>query len=321
MAFLSKNVKQKFLRQRVKIDKNSVFSYNNPMSYLKNLDGSNMICWHGTCADFDVFHPLSYFAVDRHISESAEFYRKRRYVDRKFISDDEVVKRMLQGLEESLSAALSPKNIPQKQDKHPNFKIIPVHLKMKNPLQLSSWEFHLDEALIGLVWGLTRRPEENSLDTMKDANVYGDFIFKDSHMCPNEDVKQELAMGHLFSLSLNEEENRYNLTAQRLILFLEKSGYDGVQYDYMKESVDAYRSGEIKDFDNRAYVVFRPEQIVRLDKKIDLPNTQSTSQEKIELNKIFYRYQQTHHPYKINEIELMHRACWGTVIKNQLRSR
>ena len=157
--------------------------------------------------------------------------------------------------------------------------------------------------------------------TIKDANVYGDFIFKDSQTCPHEQVKKELIMGHLFSVSLNEEENRYHLTAQRLILFLESLGYDGVQYDYMKDSVDAYRLGKIKDFDNRAFVIFRPEQIVRLDKKIDLPNTQSTAQEKIELEKIFFRYQQSHRPYKISEKELMHRACWGTVIKNQLRSR
>ena len=280
-----------------------------------------MICWHGTCADFDVFHPLSYFAVDRHISESAEFYRKQRCADRKFISDDEVVKRMFQGLEESLALALSLKNIPQSQDKHPNFKIIPVHLKMKNPLQLSSWEFHLDEALIGLVWGLTRRAQENTLDTMKDANVYGDFIFKDTQTRSHGEVQKELKMGHLYPVSKNEEENRYHLTAQRLILFLESLGYDGVQYDYMKDSVDAYRSGEIKDFYNRAFFIFRPEQIVRLDKKVDVLSTQPSQQERIELNKIFYRYQQTHRPYKINQKELMHRTCWGTLIKNQLRSK
>ena len=128
-------------------------------------------------------------------------------------------------------------------------------------------------------------------------------------------------MGHLYPVSKNEEENRYHLTAQRLILFLEKLGYDGVQYDYMKDSVDAYRSGEIKDFDNRAFVVFRPEQIVRLDKKVDVPTTQPSQQERIELNKIFYRYQQMYCPYKINQKEWMQRACWGTLIKNQLLSR
>ena len=294
------------------------------MSFFKNSDGSDMICWHGTCADFDVFHPFSYFALDRHISESAEFYRKQRYAGKKFISDNEAVNEMnnaLQELNKAFSAALSKENVPQKQDKHPNFKIIPVHLKMKNPLQLSSWEFHLEEALIGLVWGLTRRPEENSLHTIRDATVYGDFIFKDSQKCPYEQVKKELTMGHLFPVIQNEEENRYHLTAQRLILFLEKLGYDAVEYEYMKESVDAYRSGQIKDFDNRAYVVFRPEQIVRLDKNVRVPSSQPSAREKIELAKIFYRYQQAHQPYKINEKEWMHRVSWGMLIKNQLRSR
>jgi hypothetical protein len=140
-------------------------------------------------------------------------------------------------------------------------------------------------------------------------------------MCPHEQVKKELAIGHLYPISQNEEENRYHLTAQRLILFLENLGYDGVQYDYMKNSVDAYRSGKIKDLDNRAFVVFRPEQVVRLDKEVKLPNTQSSPKERIELSKIFYRYQQTHRPYKINQQELMHRACWGSVIKNKLHIR
>ncbi|MBE6445870.1 MAG: hypothetical protein E7021_00440 [Alphaproteobacteria bacterium] len=291
------------------------------MDFLKNTDNSDMILWHGTCADFDIFYPLSYFAVDRHVSDSAEFYQKQRYAHRTFISDDEIMPHKLQELQESLSRVLGNKTSLQSQEKHPNFKIIPAHLKMKNPLQLSSWEFHLDKALIGLVWGLTRREQENSLDTMQEANVTGDFIFKDSQMCPHEQVKKELAMGHLYPISQNEEENRYHLTAQRLILFLENLGYDGVQYDYMKNSVDAYRSGKIKDLDNRAFVVFRPEQVVRLDKKVKLPNTQLSPKEKIELNKIFYRYQQTHRPYKINQQELMQRACWGSVIKNKLHIR
>lgn len=291
------------------------------MSFFKNSDKLDMICWHGTCANFDVFHPLSYFAVDKHISDSAEFYQKQRYAHRKFLSNEEVEVQMLQELNESFSRALSHKSASQKQDKHPNFKIIPVHLKMKNPLQLSSWEFHLDEALTGLVWRLTRHKQENIFDTIKEANVYGDFIFKDSQTCPHEQVQKELAIEHLYPISQNEEENRYHLTAQRLILFLESLGYDGIQYDYMKDSVDAYRAGKIKDFDNRAFVVFRPEQVVRLDKEVKLPNTQSSPKEKIELSKIFYRYQQNYRSYQVDEKERIHRAFWGTVIKNRLHSR
>ena len=295
--------------------------YNNSMSFFKNHEGNPQVFWHGTCADFNVFHPLSYFALDKHISDSAEFYQKQRFAHRKFISDDEVEAQMLQELAESFSRALSHKTVSQRQGKHPNFRIIPVHLKMKNPLQLSSWEFHLDEALIGLVWGLTCREQGNIFDTIKEANVYGDFIFKDSQMCPHEQVQKELKMGHLYPISLNEEENRYHLTAQRFVLFMEKLGYDGIQYDYMKDSVDAYREGKIKDFDNRAYVVFRPEQVVRLDKEVKLPNTQSSPKEKIELSKIFYRYQQNYRPYQVDEKERMHRAFWGAVIKNRLHSR
>ena len=81
------------------------------MSFFKNSDGSNMVCWHGTCADFDVFHPFSYFAADRHISESAEFYKKQRYAHKKFISDDETVNNMLQELKESFAFVLSHKPV------------------------------------------------------------------------------------------------------------------------------------------------------------------------------------------------------------------
>ena len=295
--------------------------YNESMPLFKNSEGKPQIFWHGTCADFDVFYPFSYFALDRHISESAEFYKEQRYAGRKFISDEESMNNAIQKLQESLSIVLSNKPAPQKQGRHPNFKIIPVHLKMKNPLRLSSWEFHLDEALIGLVWSLKHHPEENSLDMMKEANVYGDFIFKDSQKCPHNEVQKELKMGHLYPISQKEEENRYHLTAQRLILFLEKLGYDAVEYEYMKDSVDAYRSAQIKDFDNRAYVVFRPEQIVRLDKNVKLPITQSSKCEKIALNKIFYRYQQMHRPYKIDQKEWMHRVTWASLVKNQLCSR
>lgn len=294
------------------------------MSLLQNSEGKPQVCWHGTCADFDVFYPWSYFAVDKHISDCKEFYEKLRRPDKKFISNEEALEKLLDGMMKKVNAAediLSGQVVPEKDEKHSNFKIIPVHLKVKNPLCLSSWEFHLKEGLDGLVWGLMRQPEENSFETMQNANVYSDFIFKDSQTRSNEQVKNELIMGHLFSISSDEVENRYHLAAQRVILFLEKMGYDAVQYDYMKESVDAYRTGKIKDFDNRAYVVFRPEQIIRLDKKVEVPSSQPSQREKIELNKIFYRYQQAYQPYIITEQELMNRISWLGCIKNQLRFR
>ncbi len=321
MAFFVLKVKENFLLYSAKVDKIDKICYNYPMSFFENSKGNPQIFWHGTCADFDVFYPLSYFAVDRHISESAEFYKERRYVHRKFISDEEAINHALERLTTTFSNALSNKTTSQKNNKDPNFKIIPVHLKMKNPLQLSAWEFHMQDNLIGLVWGLLRHPDENCFEKIQDANATGDFIFKDSQTCPHDAVQKELKMGHLYPVSQNEEENRYHLAAQRFILFLESLGYDGVQYEYMKESVDAYRAGKIKDVDNRAFVTLRPEQVVRLDKKVDIPSTQPTPREKIELSKISYRYHQMHRPYKISQSELMHRLDIGACIKNRLHLR
>lgn len=287
------------------------------MSYLKNSDESNMVCWHGTCANFDVFYPFSYFAADKHVSESQEFYEKVRQPAKAYATDDSIEEYIKEMVKEALLRIEKIKPT----SRHPDFKIIPVHLKMKNPLQLSAWEFHMQDNLIGLVWGLLRRPEENCLENIQNANATADFIFKDSQVCPHEAVQKELKMGHLYPVSSNEEENRYHLAAQRFILFLESLGYDGIQYEYMKESVDAYREGKIKNVDNRAFVTFRPEQVIRLDKEVELPNTQPSPQERIELNKISYRYHQIHRSYKISQTELMHRLDIGTCIKNQLRSR
>lgn len=280
-----------------------------------------MVCWHGTCADFDVFYPFSYFAVDRCVSESAEFYGKIRQPAKCYATDDSIEDFIKELQRDVLKISKATKPVKKTVVKHPNFKIIPVHLKMKNPLQLSSWEFHMQDNLIGLVWGLLRRSDEDCLEKMQDANATGDFIFKDSQTCPYDAVQKELKMGHLYPISQNEKENRYHLAAQRFILFLESLGYDGVQYEYMKESVDAYRAGKIKDFDNRAFVTFRPEQVVRLDKKVEVPSTQPTPREKIELNKISYLYHQTHRPYKISQSELMHRLDIGACIKNHLHLR
>ena len=290
------------------------------MSFLINSEGKPQIFWHGTCANFDVFYPWSYFAVDKHISDCKDFYSKLRHSDKRFVSDEEMLNKLLKDVNATVATLTTRAEF--KKDEHlSTFKIIPAYLKIKNPLQLASWEFNLTENLAGLVWSLVRRPEEKNLDTMQDANVYSDFIFKDNQTRPHDLVKKELTMGHLFPVSTDETENRYHLAEQRIILFLEKMGYDAVQYDYMKESVDAYRSGQIKDFDNRAYVIFRPEQVVRLDKNVEVPSSQPSSQEKIELSKIFYRYQQMYKPYKITEQELLARAAWACCVKNQLRSR
>lgn len=287
------------------------------MSILENSDNSSQIYWHGTCAKFDVFYPFSYFAADRHVSESREFYEKVRHPAKAYVTDNDMRKYIKEILEETLNGIGKIKS----DIKHSDFKIIPVHLKMKNPLQLSAYEFHMQDNLIGLVWGLLRQSDENTFEKMQNANATGDFIFKDSQTRPHDEVQKELKMGHLYPISQNEGENRYHLATQRFILFLESLGYDGVQYDYMKNSVDAYHSGKIKDFDNRAFVVFRPEQVIRLDKEVDLPNTYPSQQERIELNKISYCYHQTHRPYKISQSELMHRLDIGACIKNRLHSK
>ena len=94
------------------------------MSLLQNSEGKPQVCWHGTCADFDVFYPLSYFAVDKHVSDCGEFYAKPRYPKKRLISNKECLEELLGNLMKKVNMAeliSSGRAVPQKDEKHSTF--------------------------------------------------------------------------------------------------------------------------------------------------------------------------------------------------------
>ncbi len=285
--------------------------------FLCDSDQQPLTLWHGTCAEFDCFYPLSQFAVDKNISDCHEFYKGVRCPPiERFQKDD-----LKWNLDNTLYMFKTGKFLDSKT-RHPNFKMIPVHLKMENPLVISCYGFDLAPSLSGLVWGVLYHKGKVSLGQHEISNAVCDFIFQNPYQLSPDEVKKELALGHLYSPTDTDEKNSYNLTAQRFIRFLETMGYDGVLYtDYMRAAVDAWKKGQIKDFDQRAYVIFHPDQVIRLDKKIDVPNKRPNHSEKIQLNKIWYQYQHQYCPHKISFEDKFSRLEYTSCIKKCLRSR
>ena len=288
------------------------------MDLLENQEHQPQILWHGTCADFDTFYPLSQFAIDKRIADSSQFQRGIRQPPKERFHSDYNQKALQHDIEtfRRLRTDLFTKKLPPKKD--PNFKIIPVHLQMQNPLALSCIGFDLDPGWEGVVWGLLFKNKKVPLEPHDLSTAMGDFIFKDIKHAPLSAVCHELELGHLYPVEKNEEDNRYHLSVQRFIFFLESMGYDGLVYDYTRDAVDAYRMGKIADFDNRAYVIFHPDQVIRLDKKVDIPVLRPNKQEKIELNKIFYQYQKSHHPSKMENDKIVKRLELCGCIKNKM---
>lgn len=284
-----------------------------------DLNNTPLVLWHGTCAKFDTFYPLSQFAVDKYISDSSQFYTQLRHPPKERFQEgtfDKLVHKELMAILSRTKKSISD----QRLKKRPDFKIIPVHLKMRNPLILSCFGFDLDPNLSGLIWAILKKRGKNL--SKEKTSVYSDFIFKDSYQISTSKIQKELALGHLFSYSENEEDNHYHLAAQRFIFFMEKMGYDGILYDeYMKNSVDAYREGKISTFDGRSYVIFHPDQAIRLDKKIDVPTIRPSTRDTIELDKIFYQYQKKYQPQKIDQREQLCRLEFFGCIKNEAYSR
>ena len=294
------------------------------MSLLKDKIGEPEILWDGTCAKFDMFYPLSQFAVEQRISESPVFSCKIRQPQKERLNQD-FYRKIAEELLDDFLKSLKNKDEVSEPQPHPDSQVIPVHLKIKNPLQLSCFGFDFDYTLPGLVWAVNRMREKHSF--FEQSDIKTDFIFRDTQNCPSDQVEKELKLGHLFSVDEDEAENRYRLSMQRFILFLEEKGYDGIQYDYRKEEVYTHHPDYKQDFDNRAYVIFRPEQVIRLDKQVDVPSTQSSKREKIELHKIYHRYVKN---YQWSDVtlendetgdEATNRVMWKECIKNKLHSR
>ncbi len=238
--------------------------------------------YHGTCAEFEVFRPLSHFGTRR----AAEQIQKKLHISVDGFNNDSLETKALQATLQAMNILSNvKKGIPNKKDLTP--KIIPVYLHLNNPLVLPDIGAHsianykniIFRMLIYRQYGgnppLCTDCSENGsnyylnmlkifTEVCQSANFMSEirFIFNHPFECPYANVKRELSLGGLYPIVTEpehgrspEEINRTHLAAQRMIRFFEEQGFDGIQYINEKE-----------DAGSVSYVIFRPEQVVRLDR-------------------------------------------------------
>ncbi len=219
--------------------------------------GQPLELYHGTCATFDTFRPLSHFGTRRAAEQIL------------FASNNKIKPDVL-----SKYASHSASDTGTEKTEA---RIIPVYLNMDNPLPLSdfshtlrgyqsvlfqmmlAWQLGVDSPLDYSARLARRYQLDNSyvfFNLSQRANFMAQYCFMFNHpwVMSHIDVKRELWLGDLYPLTDNENKNRENLILQRMIRFLESFGYDGITY-----------LNEIEDTGHQSYIIFRPGQVVRLD--------------------------------------------------------
>ena len=272
--------------------------------------------FHGTCVDFDYFWPLSHFALDKRICKSRDFSTKKRFCKTEVFRSQEEDQAILSKTIDKMIYAFEHPKLHTKEIRQ-DFKVIPAYLKIKNPLPLTVERFWFDQNTNGLIWSVLMYKGLKSWKQSLESDADSDFIIKDPVICPAEQVKHELGLGHLFPISENIQENRFRLAMQRFIFFMERHGFDGIAYHYSK-SILANRNPGINmdNFDDRCYVILRPSQVVRLDKpELPIAKDESTVSEKIALNKIRYQHLQKYHSKKIDNQEYVNRVVYATSLE------
>ncbi len=243
-------------------------------------NGNPLLLYHGTCATFDAFRPLSHFGTRR----AAELILKYGH-----------------GKIKHNQLTLTPKNNIDFFGKQPtgNPRLIPVHLKISHPLPLPDMLHTLSgyahavfctalarqlgissfsEATYQLAKEKNISSTEAFTSLCRQADFMPDyrFIFNDPLTCPTEQVKRELFLGNLYRLTPFEQENREHLIVQRLIRYWERQGYDGICY-----------FNDTEDIGSRSYIAFRPEQVIRLDKPVPCRFSYRSAACEAELDKIW----------------------------------
>lgn len=243
------------------------------------------VLYHGTRVFFDFFEPLSQFAG----KQVAELFLEKEPHESSLLFTQEENMRSIQKKLSQISENLF--SVPKKS---PAPKIlIPVHIQMKNPYHLHHSEFHFTNALEGIVYRLSEDREKGS--DLRKATPVSDFIFVHPMKMPNEKVCQELRMDNLFTPSENPKRNRIALSKQRFIQFLERSGYDGIVYDYTDH-----------EHTEPAWVIFRNSQVTRLDKPhLKTPHFPTPQTKKTE--KIATRYIRHHKERILSDTEYLAR--------------
>lgn len=214
------------------------------------------VFYHGTRAEFDIFRPLSHFGSKDAAQSIVDSNKKVKSENL-----DGMAKIITEQKNKWIDKLFGSNNDENQEAK--NYKIIPVKLNITKTYELQDIAkcHDLDSYTQTMLYHI-----KNDLKTDKIPQFFHD-IFTQPLTMEHDDVLRELAQEKLYKPE-NISTDRFHLALQRMIKYFEYLGYDGFHY-----------INEYEDPGHISYIPFRPEQIIRLDKKIIVPKSNKTKQD------------------------------------------
>lgn len=251
------------------------------LKFLTDTQGHPVKVFHGTCSRFHAFLPLSHFTVDENLAK--DYAQSKRTPWEYGPAQDRDVKNRVSDMLQTMGR-------PVNQIR----RIIPAYLRLSRPLRAPGDRVP-DTYQGGEIYAYLRQAQLASSALHNHSDSRADFIYQNPFEMPEAAVKSELALDTLFPVSVQGDLNRSHLVKQRLIQFWEKQGYDGFQYTLQGKP---------------AFVVFRPEQVYRLDapgqnKMYRGPDP--VSQQKVQ--KIYEAYLRSYRSCRLSCVETFNRVA------------
>lgn len=250
------------------------------LKFLTDTQGHPVKVFHGTCTRFHAFLPLSHFTVDENLA--MDYARAKRTPLEYGPAQDRELKCCVSDMLQAL-------NRPVVHTK----RVIPAYLRLSCPFRAPGDRVP-DTYQGGEIYAYLRQAQLASSALYNYSDSRADFIYQNPFDLPESAVRSELALDTLFPVADQEDLNRSHLVKQRLIQFWERQGYDSFLYTLKGKP---------------AFVVFRPEQVYRLDtpgqnKMYNGPDP--VSQQKVQ--RIYETYLRSYRPGRLSYIETFNRV-------------
>ncbi len=222
-------------------------------SILKDENGQNILLFHSTDTKIDRFYPLSHFGTEKASARVSEDIFRNRY---QYTNYEELAQRID---EEACSSVVPKYNI--------DYTTYLVNLSITKPLIMDDIGMHSEPVkweswMRGNYWNkpfFKKRYSDEDI-AQRNAQALYRFIFKNPDTMKEDELRYELSLEKLYDPNEAGKDDARHLKKrvkfQRLIRYLEKEGFDGVQYKNTWED-----KGSI------SYIVFRPEQVFFLGEK------------------------------------------------------
>lgn len=252
-----------------------------PLDVMTDGTGKPLILYHCTDSAFEEFYPLSFFGTKtaaKTVGFELACCHRLQTINSCHIPDYQQVK------EKKLIDEMAWLQLQNVQ----KLRLIPVCLHLKNPLKVTDTLTHTIDDFKNIILSFFEQESYSALMKTKFPILqqFGiakilldyacakmppvfDMIFKEPLQMRTEDIAKELRLEKLFQVkevdanaSDNDKkeaafENVKNISLQRMIRYLEKRGYDGFAFRNWTD-----------DNGSMTYIAFRPEQIIRLDRKL-----------------------------------------------------